>query len=114
MNNIFTKSITGMSNQTLASFTPFVTLLSASNNNVIKKITFILEPNSVLTAQSSIQNASCFFEAGTDVKIAQNPLGATTNTYFDIEPNNAVGESLDLRTCLKFTATGGVSVILYF
>jgi len=37
-----------------------------------------------------------------------------TNMYYDIEPMNAVGESLDLRTCFKFTATGAVSVVLYF
>jgi hypothetical protein len=114
MNNIFTKVITGITNQTLQSFSSLSTLLSSTNNNFIKKITFILEPNSVLTAQSAIQNTSCFFEAGTDVKIAQNPIGATTNVYFDIQSNNAIGETLDLRTALKFTATGTVSVILYF
>jgi len=112
MNYVYTKSITGISNQTLQAFLP--TLLSSSANNVIKKITFILEPNADLTVQSVIQNTSCFAEAGDNIKFAKNPIGATTNVYYDIEPMNAVGESLDLRTCFKFTATNNVSVVLYF
>lgn len=112
MNYVYTKSISGISSQTLQAFLP--TLLSSSANNVIKKITFILEPNSNLTAQSEKQNTSCFAETGDNIKFAQNPVSATTNVYYDIEPMNAVGESLDLRTCFKFTATGGVSVVLYF
>lgn len=114
MNYVYTKAITGISNQTLQTYFGAGSILAAAANNFIKKITFVIEPNSVLTAQSAIQNTSCFSEAGDNVKFAQNPLGATTNIYYDIEPNNAVGEFLDLRTALKFTATGTVSVVLYF
>jgi len=114
MNYIYTKSISGISNQTLQAFSGTSAILAAAANNFIKKITFILEPNSNLTAQSNIQNTSCFAEAGDNIKFAANPIGATTYVFYDIEPNNAVGEFLDLRTALKFTATGNVGVIMYF
>jgi hypothetical protein len=114
MNYVFTKNITGITNQTLQAFFGAGSILAAAANNFIKKITFVCEPNSVLTAQSNVQNTSCFAEMGDNIKFAQNPVGATTNIYYDIEPNNAVGEFLDLRTALKFTATGTISVVLYF
>lgn len=113
-NFIFTKNITGISGQTLQNFASLSTLLANASNNVIKRIVFILEANSNLTAQSVVQNTSCFNAEGDNIKLSQNPIGATTNVYFELTPNNAMGENLDLRTALKFTATGNVSVVMYF
>jgi hypothetical protein len=113
-NYIVTKSITGISNATLQSFASLSTLLAQSNNNWIKRIIFVCEPNSNLTAQSTTQNNSCFNIEGDVIKLVQNPVGATVNINFELSPNDLTGELLDLRTALKFTATGNVYVILFF
>ena len=113
-NYTFTKSITGISNQTLYSFFGAGSILAPNANNKIIKILFICEPNSNLTAVSAIQNTSCFNVEGDTIKIAQNPAGATTNIFYEINPENMTGDFLDLRTALKFTATGNVHVILFF
>lgn len=114
MNYIYTKSISGITGQTLQAFTPTSVLLAALSGNIIKRITFIIEPNSNLTAQSNTQAASCFAEAGDPIKLAQNPLGATTNVFFEIDASLYSGDFLDLRTALKFTVTGTVHIMMFF
>jgi hypothetical protein len=113
-NYIFTKSITGISNSTLYTFFGAGSILAPNANNKILRIIFVCEPNSNLTMASAIQNTSCFNVEGDTVKLVQNPVGATTNISFELDPNNFTGDLLDLRTAVKFTATGNVYVILFF
>ena len=113
-NHIVTKTITGISGQTLQAWSGLSTLLSASSNNWIKKIVFVLEANANLTAQSTAQNISCFASEGDNIKLAANPVGATTYQYFELSPDSLIGTILDLRTALKFTATGNVHAIIFF
>jgi len=94
-------------------------LLNADQGNFIRKAVFCVKGGEVLAAQSvGNQNTSCFVEPGDPIKLADNSTAVTNPPiYFELDCGPLAGSQaamLDLRTCLKFTTTVNIEVILFF